>query len=107
ILHHPPCLHAFDAFLADLFKFFNEDDPDLFIHPIVKACIIHFMIGFIHPFVDGNGRTARALFYWYLLKKEYWLTEYLSISRLILKAKGQYARAFQYTEVDEHDLTYF
>ena len=65
------------------------------------------MIGFIHPFVDGNGRTARALFYWYLLKNGYWLTEYLSISRLIVKSKAQYARAYQYTEMDDNDLTYF
>lgn len=65
------------------------------------------MIGFIHPFVDGNGRTARALFYWYLLKKGYWLTEYLSISRMILKSKVQYANAYLYTEHDEMDVGYF
>lgn len=65
------------------------------------------MIGYIHPFVDGNGRTARALFYWYLLKNGYWLTEYLSISRLIIKSKTQYAQAFIYSEIDGNDLTYF
>jgi Fic family protein len=107
VLHHPPPVKELDELLSDLFRFFNEDESDVFIHPIVKACIIHFMIGFIHPFVDGNGRTARALFYWYLLKKEYWLTEYLSISRLILRSKAQYGRAFLYTEVDDGDMTYF
>lgn len=107
IVHKPPKTSELKDLLSDLFKFFNEDDPKLFIHPIVKACIIHFMIGFIHPFADGNGRTSRALFYWYLLKKQYWLTEYLSISRLILRSKAQYAKAFQYTEIDDNDLTYF
>jgi Fic family protein len=107
IVHEPPKHEELPALLEDLFRFFNEDDPRLFIHPLIKACIIHFMIGFIHPFADGNGRTARALFYWYLLRKGYWLTEHLSISRLILKAKAQYALAYQYTEIDEHDLTYF
>lgn len=108
IVHHPPNKDELDDLLNDLFKFFNEDnESSAFIHPLVKACIIHFLVGFIHPFSDGNGRTARALFYWYLLKKEYWLTEYLSISRMILKAKSQYAKAFVYTEVDDHDLTYF
>lgn len=107
IVHHPPNFEEIDELLNDLIKFFNEDDPKIFIHPIVKACIVHFMVGFIHPFTDGNGRTARALFYWYLLKKQYWLTEYLSISRLILRSKAQYARAFQYSEVDGNDLTYF
>jgi Fic family protein len=108
IVHNPPTHTDLEVLLEELFKFFNdEDEAPVFIHPIIKACIIHFMVGFIPPFADGNGRTARALFYWYLLKKGYWLTEYLSISRLILRAKGQYARAFQYTETDEHDLTYF
>jgi Fic family protein len=93
--------------MNEVFAFFNKDKNDQFIHPIIKGCIIHFMVGYIHPFVDGNGRTARALFYWYLLKNGYWLTEYLSISRLIVKSKAQYAKAFQYTEIDENDLTYF
>ena len=65
------------------------------------------MLGYIHPFVDGNGRTARALFYWYLLKNGYWLTEYLSISRLIVQSKTQYALAYLYSEIDENDITYF
>ena len=65
------------------------------------------MISYLHPFVDGNGRTARSLFYWYMLKKGYWLTEYLSISRIIYKSKGQYEKAFLYTEHDDFDLGYF
>lgn len=107
VVHTPPSIEEVPQLLNDLFSFFNNDDPKLFIHPIVKACVIHFMIGFIHPFTDGNGRTARALFYYYLLKKEYWLIEYLSISRLILKSKASYAMAFLYSETDDNDLTYF
>jgi Fic family protein len=58
-------------------------------------------------FYDGNGRTARALFYWYLLKNGYWLTEYLSISRVIMETKTQYEKAYIYTEIDDMDVTYF
>jgi len=65
------------------------------------------MIGWIYPFTDGNGRTARAIFYWYMLKKGYWLTEYLSISRIIKDSKSQYEKAYLYSEIDENDLTYF
>lgn len=107
IMHQPPPVSALPLLIGDLCKFVNGDDEKLFIHPIIKASIVHFLIGFIHPFADGNGRTARALFYWYLLKKGYWLTEYLSISSIILKARIQYANAFLYTETDENDLTYF
>jgi Fic family protein len=65
------------------------------------------MIGWIHPFSDGNGRTARALFYWYMLKNGYWLTEYLTISTIIKDTKVQYEKAFLYSEIDQNDLTYF
>ncbi|GAB4021058.1 Fic family protein [Spirosoma migulaei] len=107
VVHAPPTHKSLPAFVGELCHFFNDETPDFFIHPVVKASIIHFLIGYFHPFSDGNGRTARALFYWYLLRKGYWLTEYLSISRIIMQSRAQYYRAFQYAEADENDLTYF
>ncbi|HXH99375.1 MAG TPA: Fic family protein [Sphingobacteriaceae bacterium] len=106
VVHTPPLNNELDELIKDL-CFFCNNDSDNFIHPIVKGCIVHFMIGWIHPFTDGNGRTARALFYWYMLKEGYWLTEYLSISKVIKDTKGQYEKAYLYTEVDENDLSYF
>ena len=91
--------------IDDLILFANEDDE--FIHPIVRAIILHFLIGYIHPFNDGNGRTARALFYWYALKHHYDLLEYISISRIFVHAPVQYTRAYQLTETDSNDMTYF
>ena len=107
IVHNPPAFVELENLMDSFCKFFNENPKDNFIHPIIKASILHFLIGYIHPFVDGNGRTARALFYWYLLKNGYWLTEYLSISRVILKSKSQYEKAYLYTEMDEMDVSYF
>jgi len=106
VVHQPPGYEEIPKLLKDLCKFFNSDTEN-FIHPIIKGIIIHFMIAWIHPFSDGNGRTARTLFYWYMLKKGYWLTEYLSISRIIKDTKVQYEKAYLYTETDENDLTYF
>lgn len=107
IVHIPPNHEEILELMEEFCRFFNDKNDKKFIHPIIKGCIIHFLIGFIHPFVDGNGRTARALFYLYLLSKGYWLTEYLSISRLIIKSKSQYALAYLYCERDDFDLTYF
>ncbi len=107
IVHTPPAHGELPELMEALFRFFNDEPEAPFIHPIIKGCILHFMVGFIHPFADGNGRTARALFYWYLLRRGYWLTEYLSISRLIVRSKNQYAMAFVYSETDGNDLTYF
>lgn len=101
VVHTPPSYKDILPFIEDLCIFFNENNTKVFIHPIIKGIIIHFMIAYMHPFVDGNGRTARALFYWYMLKSGYWLTEYLSISRVIVKSKKSYENAYLYTEADE------
>lgn len=106
IVHTPPLKGQLKILIQELCDFFNKDEG-AFIHPIIKGCIIHFMIGWIHPFTDGNGRTARAVFYWYMLKKGYWLTEYLSISRIIQDTKSQYEKAYLYSETDDNDLGYF
>ena len=107
IVHTPPSFKELEELMQSFCDFFNNNPKEEFIHPIVKASILHFLIGYIHPFVDGNGRTARALFYWYLLKNGYWLTEYLSISRVILKTKTQYEKAYIYSEIDEMNVSYF
>ena len=107
IVHRPPTYKVLPEFINDLCDYFNETDAKVFVHPIIKGIIIHYMLAYMHPFVDGNGRTARALFYWYMLKERYWLTEYMSISRVIAKSKKSYEKAFQYVVADDHDLGYF
>jgi len=109
--YQPPAYKSVNQRLENLCAFANEchsrEDTDNFIHPVIKAIILHFMIGYIHPFGDGNGRTARALFYWSMLRSGYWLFEYVSISKLIQEKRGAYDTAFIYTETDNFDLTYF
>lgn len=108
ILFVPPPVSEVGERVDELIRFANADDePGEFIHPIIKGVILHFLLGYIHPFVDGNGRTARAIFYWYMLKRGYWLIEYIPISRIFLKSNVQYARAYLYSEIDDQDLTYF
>lgn len=97
----------------DVFFAFANDELDIetrsniFIHPIIKAIMLHFWIGYLHPFSDGNGRMARALFYWYLLRKGYWMFAYLPLSVCIKKSPSQYAKAYLQSEQDDFDLTYF
>ena len=71
------------------------------------SSMLHFWIGYLHPFTDGNGRLARVIFYWYLLKKNYWAFAYLPLSAYIKRSKKAYTMAYVYTEQDEADLTYF
>ena len=107
IVHTPPSFEEIPEFVDELCRFFNETRTIVFIHPIIRGIIIHFMLAYMHPFVDGNGRTARALFYWYMLRQGYWLMEYLSISRIIYKGKKSYEKSFLYTEQDHNDMGYF
>lgn len=107
VLHMPPKAEELPERLQALCDFANENDDANFLHPVVRAILIHFQIGYDHPFCDGNGRTARALFYWSMLRSGFWMMEYLSISSILRKAPGQYMRAYLHTETDDCDTTYF
>ncbi|MPZ68678.1 MAG: Fic family protein [Actinobacteria bacterium] len=108
LVHKPPPADQLPDRLSALCAFANgEDAVDGFLHPVVRAILIHFWLAYDHPFEDGNGRTARALFYWSMKTQGYWLAEYLSISRILRQAPSKYSNSFVYTETDERDTTYF
>jgi Fic family protein len=107
-IHIPPPAELLPERMQLLCDFANgSDDGETFVHPVVRAILLHFWLAYDHPFEDGNGRTARILFFWMMHARGYWLAEYLPISRLIRKAPAQYARAFLETETDDGDTTYF
>ncbi|MDO4791648.1 MAG: Fic family protein [Buchananella hordeovulneris] len=110
VLHIPPPATELPGRLQGLCDFANagraaDDSP--YTPPLIRSMILHFMVGHDHYFSDGNGRLARAIFYWSMLHHGFFLTEYLSISRLLRQAPAQYARAFLHVEYDEGDLTHF
>ncbi len=108
VLHQPPPAAELPDRLYQLCLFASEEvKSEGFLHPLIRAIVLHFWLAYDHPFEDGNGRTARALFYWSMLREGYWLFEYVSISSLLRKAPAQYSRAFLHTETDDNDLTYF
>jgi len=107
VYHRPPSYQKIPEYMGGLCAFVNADAKDDFQHPLVKAVIIHFLIGYLHPFIDGNGRLARALMYWYALKRDYWLFEYMAISKVIKQSRGGYAMAYLFAETDDNDVTYF
>lgn len=107
-VHRPPPAAQLRERLAKLCTFANQPiDATPFVHPVARAVLLHFWLAYDHPFVDGNGRTARALFYWQMAQRDYWLMEFASISAVLKSARARYARSFLYTETDENDATYF
>ena len=107
IFHDPPPSEQLEERMAAMCDFANGKTPNGFIHPVIRSIILHFWLAYDHPFVDGNGRAARALFYWAMLRNGFWLFEFISISQIILNHPAKYGRAFLYTETDDNDLTYF
>lgn len=108
VLHVPPPASELSQRMRAMCDFANEDANSVpFIHPVIRAILLHFWLAYDHPFIDGNGRAARALFYWSMAHQGYWLCEFLSISKIIKGAPSAYGRSFLYTETDNNDATYF
>ncbi len=107
IFHEPPAADELPGRLQALCDFANGKSPGYFVHPVIRAIILHFWLAYDHPFVDGNGRTARALFYWSMLRQDCRLIEFISISQILLHSPGRYYEAFLHSETDDNDLTYF
>jgi Fic family protein len=108
VLHQPPLAAELTQRMQHLCDFANQtEDDEPYCHPVVRAILLHFMLAYDHPFADGNGRTARALFYWAMVRHGYSLMEYVSISSILRRASGQYKNAYLYTETDGGDVTYF
>ena len=107
ILHQPPAAADIPQRMQQLCEFANADEAARpFVHPVLRAILLHFMIGYDHPFADGNGRTARALFYWSMARSGYWLMEFVSISHILRQAPAQYVKAYLHSETN-NDTTFF
>jgi Fic family protein len=107
VQHTPPPAGELPERVEQMCAFANGRTPDFFIHPVIRAVILHFWLAHDRPFLDGNGRTARALFHWAMLHQAYPLFNRVALSPVLLQAPAGYARAFQQTETDDNDLTYF
>lgn len=107
VIFVPPTYKEIPNRIESICSFANDENTSGFTHPVLKAILLHFLLAYDHPFEDGNGRTARALFYWSMLKQKYWTMEFVSISRILKKSPAKYMRSYLYTETDENDTTYF
>ncbi|MFA6548333.1 MAG: Fic family protein, partial [Candidatus Margulisiibacteriota bacterium] len=106
-IYTPPPADQIERLIEEAVAWINQDTEGAFVHPILKASIIHFYFVYLHPFFDGNGRTARALFYFYLLKNRYEFFKYFSISAIIRENRSAYYKAIKDVEDFGSDLTYF
>jgi Fic family protein len=85
VAHLAPPFEMLKSLMNDLFDYLNNDQ-DLI---LLKSCVFHYEMEFIHPFIDGNGRMGR-LWQTLILKSSYPVFEYLPIETLIKKRQKQY-----------------
>lgn len=105
-VYTPPPNADIPRLMQDLIDWIAVENEKAFIHPIIKASILHFYFVYLHPFFDGNGRTARALFYFYLIKNKYEFFRYFSISSIISSTRGKYYKSIKDVEDYGSDMTY-
>ncbi|GAB3015792.1 Fic family protein [Niabella terrae] len=93
--------------MQGVFKLYNEDKQPYFIHPLIKAGLLHYLVTYIRPFRDGNGRMARLLSQTYLLKHGYWVAAFFAPSQTIFKLKGPYQKSIAQSQSDSNNIGYF
>lgn len=104
IIYKAPKASDVEKLMEKLIVYINSDTNE---NVFIKASIIQFMFLYIHPFFDGNGRTARALSYMYLIQSGYDFFRFFSISYVVKEYKSDYYKSILQCEDGFNDLTYF
>lgn len=78
-----------------------------YLHPLLRGIIIHYFTAYIHPFFDGNGRTARTLFYFKAIKNNLKFVELLSVSANLKELGKKYEKSFDLVKQNDLDISYF
>lgn len=105
VVHEGVDFNKVEASLKEVVK--TVTDHPRYIHPLIRGILLQYFVAYIHPFFDGNGRTARTLFYFKSLKHDLKFVELLSISAHLKNSGNQYEKAFEKVASHEWDLTYF
>lgn len=84
-------------YMKSFVDFANADDK---INDLLKAAMLHFYIAYLHPYFDGNGRMARLIHMWFLIRKGYESTLFVPFSSYVEKSRRKYYDA--YTLVEEN-----
>lgn len=96
-------------YMERLVEFINGEDK---MNDLLKAAAVHFYIGYLHPYFDGNGRMARLLHLWYLVQQGYSSALFVPFSSHVEKSRKGYYDAYTLVEKNEDisgvlDLTPF
>jgi len=100
----PPLPVEVGVQMEELFRWLNNDEGKA-AHSVLRAGIVHYELSRIHPFVDGNGRVARAMAILVLLREGYDTKRFFSLEEYFDKDAGEYYKALQSVQKKRGDLT--
>lgn len=106
IVFTPPEFNLLDKQLDDLIEFIQKTSPNDF-NSVIKSGSVHFEFVRIHPFLDGNGRVARALSTLILFDEDYDIRRFFSLEEYFDKNPSDYYSALQSVDKNNGDLTYW
>lgn len=107
VVFRPPVSVEVPYLIEDFFKWLNHSESKK-IHPIFKAAITHYQLVYIHPFIEGNGRTARAMASLVLYATGYDFKRFFSLEEYFDSAVESYYSALQSVQQNENaDMTYW
>ena len=93
VAHLAPPAGNVDHLMSELFQYLKEEGELV----LVKSCVFHYELEFIHPFLDGNGRMGR-LWQTIILMQAYPIFEYLPFETMIRQTQEEY-----YASLSESD----
>ncbi len=96
-----PCRDAFMLLCQSINKDFRDHDP------LIQALSTHYHFAAMHPFLDGNGRTARALEALMLQKVGLRDSLFIAMSNYYYEEKNEYLATLAGVRAKKHDLTSF
>lgn len=103
VTFRPPKAPEVKNEIVEFVHWVNSDQNDVYL--VLKAGIVHYELARIHPFVDGNGRVARALSTLVLFQGGYDIRKFFSLEEYFDSDPENYYSALQSVEKREGDLT--
>ena len=102
VTYTPPPSAALPQFMHDFVAWANTEND---MHPVLKSGIIQFQFVYIHPFIDGNGRTSRLLCSFHLYKPDYDFKKLFSLSEYYDKDREKFYQAIRLVKENNMDMT--
>lgn len=104
VVYEGPPASAASVMMESYVRWLNAETG---LHPLIKAALVHLYFIHVHPFDDGNGRSARALSNLYLMKRDYQFINFLAPSDYFDHHRGDYYQAIRNAETHGSDATFF